>query len=105
MHTHPHSPSGTAGRALIATLAAIAASGAVGCGGRFRPSAAIDRARVIDSASFDHACPVERIRVVSAAEDTSGTCRFLVDVCGATRTYKRVGSMYYDAGRSGDPPG
>lgn len=53
--------------------------------------------QIVRSATFDHDCPTERIEVVSLEElEGREPTRFEVMVCGNQRTYRRIGSMYYD---------
>jgi len=87
----------------IVILASCVVLGSAGCANVPRAHApAIDRAELVKSAMFDHDCPAESIHVIRSEDDPSGTSRFVVDVCGKRRTYKRIGTMYYDADRS-DP--
>jgi len=59
--------------------------------------------QVARSATFDHDCPVERIEVVSLDQMEQGEpTRFAVLVCGDERTYRRIGSMYYDEELAGE---
>jgi hypothetical protein len=86
------------GRILVAVAAALALAG-FGCSSLPAARApAIDRVELVKSATFDHACPAEEIRVLHSEDEPSGTASFLLDVCGTQRTYKRVGTMYFEAG-------
>lgn len=76
---------------LAVTTSACAAMGA-----------GTDRAKLVSTASFDHRCPQEKIAVVAEQDDgMSGTGRYELDVCGAKKRYKRVGTLYYDAETGG----
>jgi hypothetical protein len=77
-----------------AALAALLSLTAFGCAVGPAVSASMHEAEIVKSATFDHACPVERIHVRASGH---GDDEFEVDVCGEQRTYHRVGTMYYDA--------
>ena len=64
---------------------------------------AIDRVELVKSATFDHGCPAEQIRVVDIDDEVPGMSRYIVDVCGTRHVYQRVGTMYFDAQRGRDP--
>jgi hypothetical protein len=86
----------------LALFAAVAvALGASGCSTLPRSQApGVDRAELLRSAMFDHDCPAERIWILGSDTDSSGNARFQLDVCGTKRTYKRVGTLYFDADRT-----
>ena len=85
---------------LLAMVLGVAA--VTGCAGALPArSSAIDRIELVKSATFDHGCPADDIRVVGEQRSPAGGSIFVVDVCGIRRHYTRVGSMYFDADRSG----
>jgi hypothetical protein len=62
------------------------------------PGASVDKEQLVKTASFDHSCPPEKVQVITEDDQgMSGTGRYLLDVCGTQRKYKRAGTMYYDA--------
>jgi electron transfer flavoprotein alpha/beta subunit len=65
--------------------------GVVGC-----IALGVSRGKLIQTASFDHDCPEEKIKVLKEMEDM-GTGNYLLDICGKEAKYKRTGSVYYDA--------
>ena len=87
---------------LALLTAAIAVAAVTGCAGTMPArSSAIDRLELVKSATFDHGCPADDIRVVGEQKSPAGGSIFVVDVCGIRRHYTRIGSMYFDADRSG----
>ena len=78
----------------IVLAALLCAAAPVAC----MPGASLDKDQLVKTASFDHGCPPEKIRLVSEDDGgMNGTGRYVVDVCGTQRRYKRAGTMYYDA--------
>lgn len=66
----------------------------VGC----LPGAKLNEGKLVKTASFDHGCPEQKIQLMSEDDDgLGGTGRYLLDVCGEQKRYKRMGTMYYDA--------
>ncbi len=62
------------------------------------PGASLDKGKLVKTASFDHGCPSEKIQLVSEDDDgMGGTGRYVLEVCGDKKRYKRMGTMYYDA--------
>ncbi len=65
----------------------------------------VDKGKLVSTASFDHQCPAEEIKIANIQDDgASGTGRYLLDVCGTSKRYKRAGTLYYDA-EKGSPLG
>jgi hypothetical protein len=87
---------------LAATLLLVTSASLAGCAATLPAGpTAIDRVELVKSATFDHSCPEDEIRVL-AADHLGGGSRFVLDVCGTRRTYKKVGGMYVDAERDGE---
>ncbi|HET6584166.1 MAG TPA: hypothetical protein VFG69_11975 [Nannocystaceae bacterium] len=83
---------------VVLGLSSLAQTGCAAMG--FRSS---DK-KLVQQASFDHKCPVEKVRVVQKMEGGMGDASFVVDVCGTERRYKRMGTAYYDV-EKGSPLG
>lgn len=65
----------------------------------------VDRSKLLQTASFDHDCPSEKIQILSEQDGgASGTGNYKLNVCGSERKYKRMGTMYMDA-EKGSPIG
>jgi hypothetical protein len=72
--------------------------GAFVIGGCASMGFSVDRDKLINTASFDHNCPAEKIQILSEDDDgSSGTGRYLLKVCDQQKRYKRAGTVYYDA--------
>jgi hypothetical protein len=63
-----------------------------------------DTDKLLKTASFDHDCPREKVRVINSQEDGLGAASFKLDVCGTPKRYKRMGTVFFDA-EKGDLPG
>lgn len=62
------------------------------------PGASLDKEKLVQTAAFDHGCPEEKVRLVTEDDDgMAATGRYVLDVCGKEKRYKRAGTMYYDA--------
>jgi len=86
MTTHISSTS-----ALTGLLLAVATGGCM-------PGAGLDKEKLVQTASFDHDCPQEKVRLVNEQDDgMAATGRYVLDVCGEKKKYKRAGTLYYDA--------
>lgn len=86
---------------MLVALASIATSSfaLTGCGGM---GMGLDRGKLVKTASFDHDCPAEKVKIVSEDDQgMSGTGQYALDVCGKPMKYKRAGTMYYDAAKGG----
>ncbi|MBX3188833.1 MAG: hypothetical protein KF819_17575 [Labilithrix sp.] len=78
----------------LLTITALGSSGAVAC----LPGASLDKEKLVNTASFDHGCPREKIDLVMADDHgMDATGNYLLKVCGADKRYKRMGTVYYDA--------
>lgn len=64
-----------------------------------------NQANLLKTASFDHNCPKEQIKVLAEQEEGIGVASFRLDVCGTTRIYKRAGTSFYDADKGSPMPG
>ena len=63
-----------------------------------------DTPKLVGTASFDHTCPKENIKVVSEEPGSMGITMYVLDVCGTKKKYKRAGTMYYDAEKGSPMP-
>ena len=79
----------------ISTFIGLAAAAAFcGC----LPGASLDEDALLKTASFDHDCPPEKIQIVTVDDGgMDATGRYLLEVCGNKKKYKRMGTKYYDA--------
>lgn len=65
----------------------------------------VNRPKLIETASFDHDCPREKVKILSEKDGgASGTGNYKLNVCGEEKKYKRMGTMYFDAAK-GSPLG
>lgn len=64
-----------------------------------------DRDTLVKTAAFDHDCPREQVKVLAEQEDGLGAASFKLDVCGKTKRYKRMGTLYVDAEGPSPIPG
>ena len=70
------------------------------------PGASLDKSKLVSTASFDHACPKEKIDLVTEDDHgMDGTGNYLLKVCGSDKRYKRAGTLYYDADKGSPVPG
>jgi len=70
------------------------------------PGASMDKEKLVNTASFDHGCPREKIDLVMADDHgMDATGNYLLKVCGADKRYKRAGTIYYDADKGSPVPG
>jgi hypothetical protein len=83
-------------RGLSVRLLLAAAVTLAGCHAAPAVSPAAHVHEVARSATFDHDCPVEQITVVAVDDGASEASEFDVLVCGHHRTYRRIGTLYYD---------
>jgi len=63
-----------------------------------------DTPKLLGTASFDHGCPKENIKVVSEEPGSTGVTMYVLDVCGTKKKYKRAGTLYYDAEKGSPIP-
>lgn len=85
-----------AGWVRSARVAAVFVALAMGAG--CLPGAGLDQEKLVKTASFDHGCPPEKVKLVTEDDDGMvATGRYVLDVCGTQKKYKRAGTMYYDA--------
>lgn len=64
-----------------------------------------DRDTLLKTASFDHDCPPEQIKILGEQEEGLGAASFKLEVCGKVRRYKRMGTLYTDAEKGSPVPG
>lgn len=83
---------------ITVILATIALSGCASMG------FGTDTPKLVGTASFDHTCPKENIKVVSEEPGSMGITMYVLDVCGTKKKYKRAGTMYYDAEKGSPMP-
>jgi len=70
------------------------------------PGASMDKEKLLNTASFDHGCPREKIDVVMADDHgMDGSGNYMLKVCGNDKRYKRMGTIYYDADKGSPIPG
>lgn len=82
-------------------LVSLLATASVAC----LPGASMDKEKLVNTASFDHGCPREKIDVVMADDHgMDATGNYLLKVCGADKRYKRMGTLYYDADKPAPIP-
>lgn len=86
---------------LPLALVSLSCASAVAC----LPGASMDKEKLVNTASFDHGCPREKIDVVMADDHgMDATGNYLLKVCGADKRYKRMGTVYYDADKGSPMP-
>ena len=60
-----------------------------------------DKDQLVKTAAFDHDCPREKVKVLAEQEEGLGVASFKLDVCGAEKRYKRMGTSFFDAEKGG----
>jgi hypothetical protein len=60
-----------------------------------------DKDQLVKTASFDHDCPREKVKVLAEQEEGIGVASFKLDVCGKEKRYKRMGTSFFDAEKGG----
>lgn len=81
-------------RVFVGFAGWVASTASQGC----LPGASLDKEKLVQTAAFDHGCPEQKVRLVTEDDDgMAATGRYVLDVCGEQKRYKRAGTMYYDA--------